>query len=123
MKSAQPTWERSFTEHRVRDHADFQDQIHYIEQNPVQAGLSITATEYKLGSASHPKKQTQFQIIFAPDRVDGSPLTHSNNHHSRTNVILSAAKDLRCPESPPNAREAVEAWGFGPMKTAKKKRP
>ncbi len=54
-KSAQPTWERSFTEHRVRDHADFQHHLNYIEQNPVQAGLSPTAVEYKFGSAYRPK--------------------------------------------------------------------
>jgi putative transposase len=55
MKSTRPTWERSFTEHRVRDHADFQHHLHYIEQNPVQAGLSATAIEYKFGSACRPK--------------------------------------------------------------------
>ena len=55
IKSTRPTWERSFTEHRVRDHADFQHHLQYIEQNPVQAGLSTTAIEYKFGSASHPR--------------------------------------------------------------------
>jgi putative transposase len=55
MKSARPTWERSFTEHRVRDQTDFQHHLHYIEQNPVQASLSATAIEYKFGSACRPK--------------------------------------------------------------------
>jgi putative transposase len=54
-KSAQPTWERSFTGHRIRDRNDFQQHLRYLEQNPVEAGLSTTPIEYKFASACRPQ--------------------------------------------------------------------
>ena len=44
-------WQRGFTDHRIRDAADFELHRGYIHQNPVKRGLVQNATEYKYCSA------------------------------------------------------------------------
>jgi putative transposase len=50
MKSNLEIWQTSFTEHRVRDHEDFQKHVTYIRENPVRAGLAWTPDVYPYGS-------------------------------------------------------------------------
>jgi putative transposase len=47
-----PVWQRGFSDHRIRDAADFALHMAYIEQNPVKKGLAATAREYAWSSAS-----------------------------------------------------------------------
>ena len=44
-------WQRGFTEHRIRDAADFDAHRIYIHANPVKRGLVISAQEYRYCSA------------------------------------------------------------------------
>jgi putative transposase len=44
-------WQRGFTEHRIRDAADFDAHREYIYANPVKRGLVISASEYRYCSA------------------------------------------------------------------------
>jgi putative transposase len=44
-------WEESFTNHRIRDYADYAHHREYIHQNPVEARLAKTAAEYPYSSA------------------------------------------------------------------------
>jgi REP-associated tyrosine transposase len=44
-------WQRGFTDHRVRDVADFELHFLYIRHNPVKRGLVQNAQEYKYCSA------------------------------------------------------------------------
>jgi REP element-mobilizing transposase RayT len=46
-------WEESFTNHRIRDAEDYQRHRDYIHNNPVEAGLVKTLSEY-LYSSAHP---------------------------------------------------------------------
>ena len=46
-------WERSFTNHRIKDAEDYERHRVYIHQNPVRRGLVGTAAEYPYSSA-HP---------------------------------------------------------------------
>jgi putative transposase len=46
-----PVWQRGFSDHRVRDLADFETHVRYIHMNPVKRNLSATAEEYPWGSA------------------------------------------------------------------------
>lgn len=46
-------WEKSFTNHRIRDAEDFERHREYIHQNPVRKGLVHAAGEYAYSSA-HP---------------------------------------------------------------------
>ena len=46
-------WERSFTNHRVRDAADYEKHWSYIHLNPVRAGLAEFPSDYAYSSA-HP---------------------------------------------------------------------
>lgn len=53
LASRLPVWQRSFTDHRIRDSAeDFDLRRHYIHQNPVRAHLAPTADSYLFSSAS-----------------------------------------------------------------------
>ena len=47
-----PVWHAGFTEHRIRDKADFDAHVKYIDQNPVKACVVGSAEEYAHGSAS-----------------------------------------------------------------------
>lgn len=44
-------WERGFTDHRIRDDADFEFHRGYIHRNPVKRGLVQSASEYRYCSA------------------------------------------------------------------------
>jgi putative transposase len=44
-------WQRGFTDHRIRDDADFENHREYIHQNPVKRRLVGRAEEYRYGSA------------------------------------------------------------------------
>jgi putative transposase len=47
-----PVWQKGFTDHRIRDRADFQVHVRYIEQNPVKLRLVEAAVDYVWSSAS-----------------------------------------------------------------------
>ncbi len=47
-----PVWQPGFSDHRIRDPLDYENHLHYIEQNPVKRGLVTTAADYAWGSAS-----------------------------------------------------------------------
>jgi putative transposase len=44
-------WQRGFTDHRIRDAADFEVHRGYIHENPVKRGLVTLASEYLYCSA------------------------------------------------------------------------
>jgi putative transposase len=58
IKSPFDVWERSFKEHRIKDEQDYIHHLHYIEQNPVRAGLSPTAEQFPYSSTSSQQQQT-----------------------------------------------------------------
>lgn len=47
-----PIWQRGFTDHRIRDTADFNIRRNYIHQNPVSGRLCETAEAYPYSSAN-----------------------------------------------------------------------
>ncbi|MFZ3211886.1 MAG: transposase [Terriglobales bacterium] len=44
-------WEKSFTNHRIRDERDYQQHREYIHQNPVRRHLAQDASEFPYSSA------------------------------------------------------------------------
>ena len=48
-----PVWQRGFSDHRIRDAADFDLHMAYIEQNPVKKGLAAEAREYPWSSGTY----------------------------------------------------------------------
>ena len=52
LHSKLPVWQASFTNHRIRDDADFVHHSQYIRMNPVRAGLVRTPEEYPYSSAN-----------------------------------------------------------------------
>lgn len=47
-----PVWQRGFSDHRIRDAADYATHVGYIEQNPVKRRLVSSPAEYAWSSAS-----------------------------------------------------------------------
>jgi putative transposase len=44
-------WQRGYTDHRIRDAADFEAHRNYIHDNPVKRGLVSAASDYRYCSA------------------------------------------------------------------------
>jgi putative transposase len=44
-------WQRGFTDHRIRDAADFDVHRNYVHDNPVKRGIVSEASEYRYCSA------------------------------------------------------------------------
>ncbi|OJV42387.1 MAG: hypothetical protein BGO25_02460 [Acidobacteriales bacterium 59-55] len=51
LASKLPVWQRGFTDHRIRDAADYSIRQHYIYQNPVTARLCEHPEAYLFSSA------------------------------------------------------------------------
>jgi putative transposase len=51
LKSRPPVSQASFTNHRVRDFADYEDHREYLRMNPVRARLAERAEQYPYSSA------------------------------------------------------------------------
>ena len=46
-----PVWQRGFSDHRIREHADYNKHLYYLLQNPVKRNLALTPREYAWSSA------------------------------------------------------------------------
>ena len=57
-------WQRSFTNHRIHDDADFEKHRRYIHLNPVRAGLAEFSKDYPYSSA-----HSGFVLDEAPQRL------------------------------------------------------
>ena len=47
-----PVWQRGFSDHRIRDAADFDVHMRYLDQNPVKRHVVASPTDYRWSSAS-----------------------------------------------------------------------
>jgi len=47
-----PVWQRGFSDHRIRNTADFLNHVCYIDENPVRKKLVVEPHEYRWSSAS-----------------------------------------------------------------------
>jgi putative transposase len=47
-----PVWQRGFSDHRIRNAADYNSHLVYIVQNPVRKKLAVNPSEYLWSSAS-----------------------------------------------------------------------
>ena len=52
LASLSPVWQRGFTDHRIRDRADFLTHHDYIHHNPVRAHLCQQPEDYPHSSAT-----------------------------------------------------------------------
>ena len=52
LNSSLEIWATGYTEHRVKDAADYQQHAAYIRETPVRTKLVDTCAEYRCGSAS-----------------------------------------------------------------------
>jgi len=47
-----PVWQRGFSDHRIRDAADYAGHVRYIQENPVRKHLVMIPGEYRWSSTS-----------------------------------------------------------------------
>jgi putative transposase len=52
LASKPPVWQRGFTDHRIRDAADYNIRRNYLHQNPVEAHLCERPESYPFSSAN-----------------------------------------------------------------------
>jgi putative transposase len=52
LASKLPVWQRGFTDHRVRDDADYNIRRNYLHRNPVEARLCESPEGYPFSSAN-----------------------------------------------------------------------
>jgi putative transposase len=52
LASKLPVWQRGFTDHRIRDAADYAVRLNYLHRNPVVAGLCDKPESYSFSSAN-----------------------------------------------------------------------
>ena len=52
LASKLPVWQRGFTDHRIRDNADYNTRRNYLHQNPVEARLCEKPDAYAFSSAN-----------------------------------------------------------------------
>jgi putative transposase len=52
LASKLPVWQRGFTDHRIRDAADYNVRRNYLHQNPVTARLCESTESYPFSSAN-----------------------------------------------------------------------
>src|SRR5579863_5217742 len=46
-----PVWQEGYTEHQIRDVADYESHVSYIDMNPVRKHLAERPVDYAFGSA------------------------------------------------------------------------
>ncbi len=51
LRAKLPVWHAGFTEHQIRDQADYQTHVRYTDMNPVKKGLAAEPAEYLFCSA------------------------------------------------------------------------
>ena len=51
LGSSMEVWQKGFSDHRIRDAADYAHHIHYIQWNPVRKGICASPAEYLYSSA------------------------------------------------------------------------
>jgi putative transposase len=52
LASKLPVWQRGFTDHRIRDAADYNIRRNYLHRNPVEARLCESPEGYSFSSAN-----------------------------------------------------------------------
>ena len=52
LGSGLEVWGTGYTEHRIKDAADYEHHVAYIHENPIRARLAETAVAYPFGSVS-----------------------------------------------------------------------
>ena len=51
LQSKWPVWQRGFSDHRIRERADYEGHVRYLEENPIKERLVVTAADYEWSSA------------------------------------------------------------------------
>jgi putative transposase len=69
-----PVWQRGFSDHRIRDVADYDLHVRYLAQNPVKKGLVAAPGEYLWSSIA-----SKFLMDAAPQGL--KPLAAAANWH------------------------------------------
>ena len=64
LGSNMEVWQKGFSDHRIRDAADYDGHVNYIHLNPVRAGLCSRPDEHEYSSA-----HSGFELDDVPQRL------------------------------------------------------
>ena len=74
LASKLPVWQRGFTDHRIRDAADYNIRRNYLHQNPVEARLSQSPESY------HSRQPTQSFAWMSTSAAKAAPSPTRERH-------------------------------------------
>jgi putative transposase len=77
MQKRFPVWQRGFSDHRIRDAAEYGSHLRYLEDNPRKRNLVLNARDYEWSSASG---------AYGTDPPPGSFLLHVPPARQTTNL-------------------------------------
>ena len=86
LESNMEVWQKGFSDHRIRDAADFEIHIQYIHENPVKAGLCERPEDFPYSSISR-----KFTVDEAPQRI--KPLIHAATNGAAEAAPLQSNRD------------------------------
>ena len=71
-----PVWQRGFSDHRIRDVADYKKHLQYIWENPVRRKLVANPRDFRWSSASDEYPLDETPQGLKPIQVEGVILRH-----------------------------------------------
>ena len=92
LGSNMEVWQKGFSDHRIRNLADFENHVKYIHENPVRAGLYECTSEYKYSSAAG-----TFPVDAVPRRL--KPLAHAAAYGAAEAAPLQRTTGGSCGEA------------------------
>jgi len=70
-----PVWQRGFSDHRIRDTADFELHMRYIDENPIRKKIVLESHDFRWSSASGAYDLDELPQGLKP-REEGAILRH-----------------------------------------------
>ena len=100
-------WQDDYWDRYIRDEAHYRKVVHYIESNPVKAGLVKTPEQWPFSSARYRDEHQSAETTLEAKRgVTGARTAESASFFGEKKV--RADKAVRAPFTPPSA--ARQRW-------------
>ena len=99
LESNMEVWQKGFSDHRIRDAADFEMHVTYIHQNPVRAGFCERGSEFPYSSAAGafsvdevPQRLKPLNYLTADGAAKAAPLQNTADQEPVEPELLETKK-------------------------------
>ena len=106
LRSSMEVWQKGFTDHRIRDAADYGQHVAYIYGNPMAKRLCFDPVEYPYSSASRifelddvPQRLKPLVVAASTARLEAAPLQGGQEQ------LFNLRQTRKPPESVPSTNE------------------